>query len=508
MVSNHERYGAWLFESRERGWGIELVNAKRGENKPEDELPPIVREDGSDNGFFTRDRELCWINEQTAEQPDLMIRVSFDKVLGDRLPDAKSPAAAIKSMRVRPGYQIELVANEPLTMDPVALDWGPDGKMWVAEMADYPLGIDGHGAPGGRIRYLEDTDGGGRYDKSTLFLEDVPFPNGVIAWKKGVLVSAAPDVFYAEDTDGDGKADRREVLFTGFVEGNQQHRVNGFTRGLDNWLYLANGDSGGSVKSVKTGKTLDLRGHDVRIRPETGAMETVAGPSQFGRNRDDWDNWFGNNNSRPMWHFVLDDHYLRRNPFLAAPNLNHDVSVTPGAAPVFPSSKTLTRFNDFHTANRFTSACGAIVYRDDVLFGPLVGMKERTGASDSKSSHTFVSVPVHNLVHHEVMTADGTSFTSHRAVGEEQSEFVSSTDNWFRPTMLRTGPDGSLWIADMYRLVIEHPQWIPIEWQRKLNVRAGDDKGRIWRVSPVGSKAACDSAFRQIVAARTGRKAG
>lgn len=500
VFSNHQRYGAWLFEPGQQKWSIELLNAKRGEKRTDVELPPITREDGTDNGFFVRDRELCWINEDTADQVDLMVRVSFDALLGDRLPDAKSPSAAIKSMRVLPGYQIELVAQEPLTMDPVAFDWGPDGKLWIAEMADYPLGIDGRGAPGGRIKILHDTDGDGHYDDSKLFLDKVPFPNGVLAWKKGVLVSAAPDIFYAEDTDGDGKADQRTVLFTGFVEGNQQHRANGFTRGLDNWIYLANGDSGGTVKSIKTQKTLDLRGYDLRIRPDSGEMEVVAGASQFGRHRDDWDNWFGNNNSRPIWHFALDDHYLRRNPFLAAPNLRRDVSVVPGNAPVFPSSKTLTRFNDFHTANRFTSACGTIVYRDDVLFGEATATNPTNGAKEAgpPTSHVFVSEPVHNLVHHEVMTANGSSFTGQRAVNEQQSEFVSSTDNWFRPTMLRTGPDGALWIADMYRLVIEHPQWIPIEWQRKLNVRAGDDKGRIWRVAPIGSKAGAIPRFDKL----------
>ena len=86
------------------------------------------------------------------------------------------------------------------------------------------------------------------------------------------------------------------------------------------------------------------------------------------------------------------------------------------------------------------------------------------------------------------MTSDGYGFTSARSITEHQSEFVSCTDNWFRPTMLRTGPDGGLWIADMYRLVIEHPQWIPIEWQRKLNLRAGEDKGRLWRVLPIGTQ--------------------
>src|SRR5687767_15872766 len=126
-------------------------------------------------------------------------------------------------------------------MDPVNFDWGPDGKLWVVEMGDYPLGGDGKGARGGRVRYLEDADGDGKYDKSTLFLDGLAYPDGVIAWRKGVIVAAAPDIFYAEDTDGDGKADKREVLYTGFTKGNPQHLVNGFVRGLDNWLYGANG---------------------------------------------------------------------------------------------------------------------------------------------------------------------------------------------------------------------------------------------------------------------------
>ncbi len=479
VVSNPAEYGVWLMH---RAGFEQLIHVKRGNQQPNViELPPIITANGSDNGFFVKDRSLCWINESTDHLPDFVVRVPFDSLLGDRLPEARSPRAAKQSMRVASGYLVDLVAHEPQTMDPVALDWGPDGKLWVAEMADYPQGIDGKGKPGGRIRYLEDIDGDGEYEKSTLFLEDVPFPNGVLSWKKGVLVSAAPDIFYAQDTDSDGKADVKKVLFTGLAEGNQQHRANGFSRGLDNWLYLANGDSGGTVRVVGTlvgpvpeGKIVDIRGRDLRIRPDTGDIEPVIGQTQFGRNRDDWGNWFGNNNSRPMWHYLLDDHYLQRNAFLVAPTPQKDVSIAPGASPVFPISRTLTRFNDFHTANRFTSACSAMVYRDSVLGNDVT----------DGSMQIFVSEPVHNLVHRELMQPEGLSFTSRRAQSEEQSEFLASTDNWFRPTQIKTGPDGALYVADMYRLVIEHPQWIPIEWQQRLNLRAGEDKGRIWRVAP------------------------
>jgi putative heme-binding domain-containing protein len=116
-----------------------------------------------------------------------------------------------------------------------------------------------------------------------------------------------------------------------------------------------------------------------------------------------------------------------------------------------------------------------MVYRDD-LFGPAF------------TDNVFISEPVHNLVHREVMTPNGLTFTSRRADDEQSSEFLASSDNWFRPTMLATGPDGALWVVDMYRLVIEHPQWIPKEWQEKLDLRAGADQGRIYRVLPVGVK--------------------
>ena len=386
-------------------------------------------------------------------------------------PPPKSPNEALSSFKLPQGLKLELVAAEPLIADPVAFDWGMDGSLWVVEMGDYPNGIDGKGKPAGKVKHLTDTDGDGVYDQAATFLKDLPFPTGIKVWRDGVLVTAAPRILFAKDKDGDGATDEVKTLYEGFGEGNQQHRVNGLRWGLDNWLYVANGDSHGEIRSTKTNAKVDVRKRDLRIRPDTGQVEAISGNTQFGLSRDDWGNWFGGNNSNPMWQYVLDQRYLDRNPHVVPPETRAMVSEQPGAARVYPISRTLGRFNDFHTANRFTSACSPIIYRDDLLG------KEYAG-------NAFVCEPVHNLVHREIVSQEGVRFLSRRAESEQNSEFFASTDNWFRPVMIRTGPDGALWIADMYRFIIEHPEWIPEHQQRKVDLRAGSDRGRIYRIVP------------------------
>lgn len=471
LFSNEKDYGIYLFTDMKHGWSQKVMAGKQGEPGS---LPMISR-NGTNNGFWVHSGSLWWSNEDTPLLKDHVDRRAIADLLKDVEPEAKSPQASLRSIQTRPGFTVELMAAEPLVQDPIAYAWGPDGKLWVVEMGDYPLGTDGKGKHGGNVKYLEDTDGDGKYDKATLFLEKLGYPTGVQVWKKGVLVTCAPELFYAEDTNGDGKADVRTPLFVGFSEGNQQHRVNGLVWGLDNWLYCANGDSGGGIKSLKTGKVVNISGRDLRLRPDTGEIEAVTGQSQYGRSRDDWGNWFGNNNSNPMFHFVLADHYLRRNPHFVPPDPRVQVSVTPGAAAIYPISRTLPRFNNPQSVNRFTSANSTIVYRDE-LFGPHF------------AGNSFVSEPVHNLIHREIMKPKGVTFTSHRAGDEQQAEFLASSDNWFRPTMLQTGPDGALWVADMYRHVIEHPEWIPKDWQQKLDLRAGHDLGRLYRIYPVDKK--------------------
>ncbi|HZU38360.1 MAG TPA: PVC-type heme-binding CxxCH protein, partial [Gemmataceae bacterium] len=471
LMSNEKGYALYLFTSEKQGWSRKVLAGRPGDVNA---LPMITRH-GVNNGAAFHDRQLWVQNEDTSRLPNLIDVRSFNDLLARVEPTAKTPEASLRCLKVRPGFKAELVVSEPLVKDCIAYAWGPDGKLWVVEMGDYPLGADGHGSAGGRIKFLESTHHDGHYDKATLFMDGLHYPTGVAPWRKGVLVTCAPDIFYAEDTNGDGRAHKKVVLYTGLVEGNPQHRVNSLVWGLDNWIHCANGNSGGVVRSLKTGKTVDIHGRDFRIRPDTGDIEPEAGETQYGRSRNDWGDWFGDNNSFPSWHVVLDDHYLRRNPHVAAPNPTVQVSVKPGAARVYPISRTMPRFNDPEALNHFTSANSVIVYRDD-LFGPFF------------AGNTFVSEPVHNLVHREIMKPRGVTFTSHRAPDEQESEFLASSDNWTRPCMIQIGPDGTLWMADMYRFVIEHPEWIPLEWQRRLDLRAGADMGRIYRIYPVDKK--------------------
>lgn len=473
IFSNEQQYALYLWGSIKDGWSRKVTSGKR---TPGDrsQIPAIVR-NGTNNGAWFMNRAMWVQNEDTDTLPDVVEHKTFAELLGTTEPGPRDTVAAIKSIKTRAGFQVELAAAEPLTEDPIAFAWGPDGRLWVVEMGDYPLGIDGKGKPGGVIRILEDTNGDGHYTKSTVFLDHIPFPTGIMPWGKGVLITDAPEIFYAEDTKRDGHCDYRKTLYRGFNEGNQQHRVNGLQWGLDNWIHGANGNSGGNIVSFKGGKPLSISGRDFRIQPDEGLIETETGQSQYGHTMNNWGDWFGCDNTNPMYQYVLVDHYLARNKYLTPPDPRSQVSDTPGASAVYPISRTLPRFNDPWGADHFTSANSAIIYRDDLFGPPYIG-------------NSFVSEPVHDLVHREIMRKEGVLYHSHRAEDEQQSEFFASSDNWCRPTMLRVGPDGALWIADMYRYVIEHPEWIPKDWQARLDLRAGHDKGRIYRVFPSGVK--------------------
>jgi putative membrane-bound dehydrogenase-like protein len=381
-----------------------------------------------------------------------------------------SPQQSQATIRVKPGFAVDLVAAEPLVVDPVAIDFGSDGRLWVAEMIDYPQGKTGKYEPGGRVRVLEDTDGDGVFDKATIFLDHLPFPTGLTVWRKGVLVCAAPDILYAEDTDGDGKADVVKKLFSGFGTDNYQARVNSLCYGLDGWVHGSCGLFGGTIKSFN-GKEYALGNRDFRIRPDTGELEPAVGRTQQGRVRDDWGNWFGCDNTHLLWHYPLADHYLRRNPHAFYPAAVVNVPAGPDPNRLYPVKADAQRFKLSGPANYTTAACGVAIYRDDLL-GP-----EYRG-------NAFTCEPVNLLLHRLRLEPQQSTFAGRRADDEKQAEFLAATDNWFRPVQARTGPDGALWVVDMYRFVIEHPRWIPPEDLAHLDLRAGQGMGRIYRVRP------------------------
>jgi len=391
--------------------------------------------------------------------------------------------AALSAFVPKQGFVVEVAAAEPLVADPVAIDFGPDGRMWVAEMPDYYRYTNDEFTPHGSIQVLSDRDGDGRYDAASTFCDGLKFPTDVLVWKNGAIVCDAPDVIYFEDADGDGKAETRKVLLTGFETHNAQARVNSLRWGLDNWLYGSCGIFGGKIRTF-AGEEIELGGRDFRFRPETGEFEPATGSTQQGRARDDWGDWFGCENSSLMDHYPLEDRYLSRNPHIAPPPV--EVSIPAGSDPnrLYPIGE-LTLFKMSGPPGRPTAACGLEVYRDELL-----------GADFT--NNVFVAEPVNRLIHRRQLQPRGATFDGVRAADESNVDFLASTDPWFRPVQVRTGLDGCLYVVDMHREVIEHKKFIPEEELEGLNLTAGREQGRIFRIRPTNVPRRADARLDEL----------
>lgn len=400
-------------------------------------------------------------------------------------PSPLSPADELATFRLFPGLRMELVAAEPLIESPVAMAFDENGKLWVVEMLDYPNGPAKGQPPQGRIKVLEDRDGDGRYESGSVFADRLLFANGLLPWRGGAIVTAAPHILYLRDTDGDGKADQRDVLFEGFAEANPQLRVNHPVLGLDNWIYVANGLRGGKiVRSGKSEPPISLSNMDFRFDLIRDRYEAISGMGQFGNTFDDWGNRFVCDNRHHLRHIVLQNHYIKRNPYLAVKQVVEDPSelkdgpLSSGGR-IYPISNNWTTSN-LH-AGHFTAACGVHIYRGDLL------PKEFYG-------NAYTCDPTNDLVHREILQPTGGSFRSRP--DRQGIEFLASTDKWFRPVYLADGPDGALYVVDMYRAVIEHPEFMPTELKNRPDLTLGKERGRIWRIVPekhTGKPFACAS---------------
>ncbi len=389
-----------------------------------------------------------------------------------------TPEESQKHFQIDPDCRIELVAAEPDVSAPVAIAFDEKGQLWVVEMHDYPNGP-APGEPGkSRIRVLTDEDGDGRYSNPRVFVDQLLFANGLMHWDGGVLVTTDGKLIYFKDTDGDGKSDLREVWFEGFATENPQLRCNHPTFGPDNWIYVANGLRNGKVRAVrpewpkpapesaKLGEPVDIAGRDFRFHPFTGECEAVSGYGQFGLTFDDEGNRYVCSNRNPCMKVIIEERHLKLNPNLAVPSVVEDISPAGEQSKLYPISRAWTTSN-LH-AGQFSAACGLIFYRGTALPSEFYGQ-------------SFTCDPTGNLVHFDYW---------HRPDDQrpQGKEFLASDETWFRPVNSAMGPDGALYIVDMYRAVVEHPDYMPAELKTRPDLKIGAERGRIWRVVGQGER--------------------
>ena len=404
----------------------------------------------------------------------------------------RSPDESRRSFRLEPGVEAQCVASEPAIASPSAMAFDSEGRLFVAENRGYPVGPGPGKSPVGAIIELRDLDGDGRYETRVEFAIGLTFPNGLMPWRGGWLVSCSPDLLYLKDTNGDGRADVREVWFTGFAT-NQTTQLRACypTLGIDGWIYLSRGWSGGNVISPKWPelKSIDLARGDFRFRPDGSAAEAIGGNGQFGLAFDEFGHRFIVSNRNPLMQAVVHRNEWERNPHLPFTDITQDVSPSGYDAKVFPLSSDLTTSGFMPDllskphAGSYTSACGIHWYRGG-----------RLGQDRQRS--WFICEPAQNLVQRQIMLPMGASFRSRSA--STNSDFLDSSDSWFHPVYATTAPDGSLWIADMYRKFIDHPDYLPEQPRKKLDFNSGKDLGRLWRFARVGEKLDAASALKSL----------
>lgn len=379
-----------------------------------------------------------------------------------------SPAAALADFALPPGYRIELVASEPQIVDPVAMAFDPQGRLWVVELRDYPFLAAG-AKPSSRIRILKDKNHDGVFETASTFADGLLIPTGLQLWGSGAFVTLAGEVAYFPDDDRDGRADKQETWYRGFATENEQLRANHPTLAADGWIYVAGGLRGGQIENLRRpdDAPVSINGRDFAFNPRTGECRAVSGNGQFGLAIDDFGRRFTCSNRNPLIEVMIEQRYLDRNPKLVLPSVVQDAAAAGADSRVFPRSRAMTTSAEH--SGQFTAACGVEVDRGDA----------------------FICEPTGNLVHREVFNSSGSAMQAVPVErnAEQETEFLTATDEWFRPVNLATGPDGALYVVDLYRAVIEHPEWMPPELRQRPDLLDGVDRGRIYRIVAAGAAA-------------------
>jgi len=360
------------------------------------------------------------------------------------------------------------VASEPLVCDPVDVVWDERGRMFVAEMRDYPLPAD-YGPLLSRIRLLDDKDGDGVMDTSVTWADNLDHVQGLLPVNGGLLATTRNAILFLEDKDGDGKADEPKILFRSNDPRHNQLQISAPRWGLDNAVYLNNGlDAKEIYPEGNEDAKMTITRLNLRYDPKSGNMGPVTGRGQFGASQDDWGRRFFCSNRNPDMFAVMEQAAIKQNPYAGITDGVEDIAPFGGVAKVYPLQLTHTTA-DAH-AGTYTAACGVGVYRGDLVAG--------------LSGNIFTCEPTGQLVTRSSLHPNGASLKAVR-IGEKK-EFIASRDTWTRPVNVRNGPDGALYIVDMYRQIIDHARFMPEEYTKSHYMRAGFDQGRIYRVVPKG----------------------
>jgi putative membrane-bound dehydrogenase-like protein len=405
-----------------------------------------------------------------------------------RIP-ALSPQDSMRSIRVPEGYRLELAAAEPEIRDPVAMSFDENGRMFVVEMCDYS---EQETESLGAIRLLEDRDHDGRYETSTLFASNLSWPTGVLCYDGGIFVAAAPDIWFLKDTNGDGKSDIQTKVLSGFGRSNVQGLLNSFCWGIDNRIYCQVSSSGATVvhPSKPDVAPLNLNGRDFSFDPKTMQLRPESGGGQHGMSFDDFGRRFTCHNSDHLQMYLYDDQYITANSNVPLPPSRLSIAADGPQANVFrlspvePWRNVRTRLRVSNqaagpiegggrAAGYFTSGTGVTIVRGNAFSDDLKGM-------------AIIGDVGSNIVHRKRLSESGVAMVGERV--DKESELIAATDIWFRPVQFANAPDGTLYIADLYREVIEHPKSLPEEIKKHLDLTSGRDRGRIYRLAPNGFK--------------------
>ncbi len=378
----------------------------------------------------------------------------------------KTPSKELSTFVTAEELDVELVASEPMVQEPVILKFDPAGRLWVVEMRGFMPNLEGEGEdePVGRISVLEDLDGDGQMDKSTVFLDSLVLPRSLAFAEGGVLVAEKIPLWYVEDLDGDLVADRKTLIDStyggrGFIE----HSPNGLLRAMDNWYYNAKAafrykQEGGTWRKDET----EFRG-------------------QWGISQDDYGRLYYNYNWSQLHADLIPPNTFGRNKN-HTPTTGIDYGLTLDRK-VYPVRSTPAVNRGYITGTldedgkliEFTSASAPYVYRGDLF-------------SDDYYGNVFICEPAGNLIKRNTVDDDGLILSASNAYPGE--EFLASRDERFRPVYITSGPDGALYVADMYRGIIEHGPYMSEYLKEQTAQRKLDTPihyGRIWRISPKGN---------------------